>query len=52
YKYILVVVNKFRKMQYFILVEGLLIKELVEKFIDCIYTFYSLLDIIVFSKRV
>ncbi|EGZ69266.1 hypothetical protein NEUTE2DRAFT_70721, partial [Neurospora tetrasperma FGSC 2509] len=52
YEYILVVVNRFIKIRYFIPIEGLLIKELVEKFIDYIYTLYSLLNTIISNKSI
>ncbi|EGZ70209.1 hypothetical protein NEUTE2DRAFT_68127, partial [Neurospora tetrasperma FGSC 2509] len=52
YKYILIIVNMLIKIQYFIPVEGLLIGELVEKFIDRIYTLYSLLNTIIFNRSI
>ncbi|KHE79946.1 hypothetical protein GE21DRAFT_1219590, partial [Neurospora crassa] len=48
--YVTIVVDKLTKMRYFIPYEGLLSEELVEKFINYIYTLYGLPDTIVLDK--
>ena len=37
------------KIRYFILIEGFIVEELVERFIERVYNLYGLLDSIVFN---
>ncbi|KAL0474181.1 hypothetical protein QR685DRAFT_431798, partial [Neurospora intermedia] len=50
--YILVIVNKLSEIKHFILTKGLIIKELIEKFINYIYTFYSLLNTVILNRGI
>ncbi|EGO52847.1 hypothetical protein NEUTE1DRAFT_51434, partial [Neurospora tetrasperma FGSC 2508] len=52
YEYILFVVNRLTKIRHFILIEGLLIEKLVEKFINYIYILYSLSNTIISDRGI
>ncbi|EGZ67905.1 hypothetical protein NEUTE2DRAFT_73373, partial [Neurospora tetrasperma FGSC 2509] len=52
FKYIAVVINYFIKIKYYILIVGLIVKELVEYFIKKVYSIYSLLDSIVSNYNI
>ncbi|EGO52844.1 hypothetical protein NEUTE1DRAFT_53438, partial [Neurospora tetrasperma FGSC 2508] len=52
YEFMLIIVNRFIKIQYFVLIERLLTEELIEKFINHIYIFYSFLITIIFNRGI
>ncbi|EGZ70223.1 hypothetical protein NEUTE2DRAFT_67015, partial [Neurospora tetrasperma FGSC 2509] len=52
YEYILIVINKLTKIQYFIPVEGVLIYELIKRFINYIHTLYNLPNTIISNRNI